>query len=165
VRIERAEHFAAHRDERRRAAGRGVEPLEKLLARRFDAALQPDEVFLRRLVVISRIRALQLGGIGRELRRKRVEKRRQGVFGKAVVRGERVARDRRAGHFAALGQQRLEKLHREPCATVRAAALARDDRTDQALQERRCIHEIRTQSGNDAPWRACDRACFRRRTA
>ena len=110
--------FSSRSTSRRIATSAAVPPGAVLRRRKSSwrgastAALQRDQVVLRRIVRVGRRRVGIVAGRART--RSRADRRNglERVGRQRIVRGERIAREHGARNFAALGEQRVAKLDR-----------------------------------------------------
>ncbi len=133
----RVHQVFAHRDQRRGAAGRQIEPAEQLLPARLGRAMQFERGLvgaLARPVVYRRIDPLAVDAIARG---ERLEEGDTRAGGQLVVAGEELACERDARGFAASGQEFLAKLDQAVrlCRSVTAAIACAIDQGAATLRD------------------------------
>ena len=144
--LEPGQHSPSHLDERRGATRRHVEAPEQLLAWCLDGLLKAGEVLRRGACKPGPGGAVDVFRFGRKSRREEVEERRPPCLRQLLALGKNFARDRGAGHLAALGKKRLAEGHGlARLAPGPSGGLARlDEIAKDALEEGTGCHGLRT---------------------
>jgi hypothetical protein len=144
IRLEFAQQTAAQIDQRRRGAGRYIQPPEEFLARRFDCVLQGDQILRCRILRVDRGGDGDPRGDRREIGREQIDERLERIGRQCVVGVKCIARECRPGYFAAFGQQcaaQCDRFARLAFGGTRAVD-RRGDPAQQIFQERSGIHRL-----------------------
>ena len=147
----RVHQVFAHRDQRRGAAGREIEPAEQLLPARLGGVMQLGGGLVAPLARPGIDRRIDALAVDPEARRQRLEEGDARTGRQFVVAGENLARERDARGLAAPGQQLLAQLDQalRACRSVTAPVARAVDQRAAALRnglqhfaEKRGVHPV-----------------------